>query len=198
VHLDEKVIHVGKQLCYDLNAIDKVTKYVLAHHFVVERTVDECVTFLREIKTTCNKQIWTRYLHEQHKPRRERRVITFVSDKFKPYRTAWKKLFYRTTKLTFGVPIGCKKHGLKHNNNPIERYNQDIKDQIKTKRHFGNTKGAQDFLDLRRILKNLINPHQGLGGRTPAEAAGIDLHLSRRRLFDLIRQRSQEMHHSLR
>ena len=72
-------------------------------------------------------------------------------------------------------------------NNPIEKYNQDIKDQIKTKRHFGSFEGAQNFLDLRHVIKNFINPHQGINGKTPAEAAGIQLRLKRNKLLNLIK-----------
>lgn len=175
------------KLWYDLNAIDKETKYILAHSFVDERTLINCVAWLQQLKRTCYGQMLARYWQERHKPAKKRKVITFVSDRFVNYRTAWRKLFFRVTKLTFGVPIGCKKYGLKYNNNPIERYNQDIKDQTITKRHFGSGDGARAFLDLRRIIKNFINPHQQLKGRTPAEAAEIDLPLGRSRLLNLIK-----------
>ena len=81
------------------------------------------------------------------------------------------------------IPV---KYGLEHNNNPIEKYNQDIKDQIKTKRHFGSFEGAKDFLDLRHIIKNFVNSHQSLKGKTPAEAAEIMLDLRRDKLKNLI------------
>ena len=174
------------KLWYDLNAIDKETKYILAHSFVDERTLINCVAWLQQLKRTCYGQMLERYLQERHKRVKERHLITFVSDKFATYRSAWSKLFSRVTKLTFGVPIGCKKHGLRYNNNPIERYNQDIKDQIHTKRHFGSGDGARAFLDLRRTIKNFVNPHQGLKGMTPAGRAGIHLPLGRQRLLNLI------------
>jgi len=178
-------------LCYDLNAIDSKTKYVLAHSFVDERTQEKCVSFLQQIKITCYKQILEIYNKEKIKQKEKRELITFVSDKFENYKSAWRKLFYRVSKLVFGVPIACKKYGLEHNNNPIERYNQDIKDQIKTKRHFGSFDGAEEFLNLRRIIKNFVNPHQGLKGKTPAEAAEIDFKLGRNKLLNLIKYRAK-------
>jgi len=150
---------VRKELWYDLNAIDKKTKYVLAHSLVDERTLDNYVAWLQQIKRTCYGQMLERHRHERHKRVKERHLITFVSDRFATYRSAWWKLFSHVTKLTFGVPIGCKKHGLRYNNNPIERYNQDIKHHILTKRHFGSGEGVRAFLDLRRIVKNFVNPH---------------------------------------
>jgi|SRR3989344_1929853 len=184
--MDEKIIHVGKQLWYDLNAVDSKTKYAVAHLFVEKRTLEQCKEFLKQIKVTCYAQILERYPQEKAKPKEKRKLITFVSDGFVNYRTAWRGLFGRVSTLAFGVPIASRKHGLKHNNNAIERYNQDIKDQVKTKRHFGSAAGAEEFLNLRRIVKNFINPHQGLKGKTPAEAAEIDLQLGRQKLLALI------------
>ena len=96
------------------------------------------------------------------------------------------------------MPIACKKYGLKHNNNPIERYNGDIKDRTKTMRDFGSHDGAEIFLNMRRIIHNFINPHMWLNGKTPAEAAGVDLNLGRRKLLNLITIRAKKTHHSLR
>ena len=133
---------------YDINSIDGKTKYVLAHTFMKSRTEKKCREHFKQIKTTCQKQIRERYEKEKIKPKKKRKLITFVSDKFENYKTGAKCYFYRQAKIVFGVPIACKKYGLAHNNNPIEKYNQDIKDQIKTKRHFGSFEGAENFLDL--------------------------------------------------
>ena len=125
-------------------------------------------------------------------------MIIFVCDKFGNYKAAFDKLFYRVAKLRFGIPIKAKKNGLKHNNNHIERYNQDIKDRIKTMRNFGSNKGAEYFLNLKHIIHNFVNPHMQINGKTPAEAAEIDLNLGRRKLLNLIRRCSKNKHHSLR
>ncbi|MBI3190311.1 transposase, partial [archaeon] len=78
-------------------------------------------------------------------------------------------------------------YGLKHNNNPIERYNGDIKDRTKTMRDFRSHEGARIFLDMKRTVHNFENPHRSLKGKTPAEAADIDLKLGRRKLLNLIK-----------
>ena len=191
MHLDEKFVKVKKEDCYDLNAIDSKTKYVLAHLFVEKRTIWKCIEFLRQIKITCYKQMLEKYNQEKNKPKNKRKLIIFVCDKFENYRTAFNKLFYRVAKLRFGIPIKAKKNGLKHNNNHIERYNQEIKDRIKTMRNFGSYKGAEYFLNLRHIIHNFVNPHMQLNGSTPAEAAGIDLKLGRRKLLNLIKYRAK-------
>ena len=170
-----------------MNAIDSKTKYVLAHLFVEKRTIKKCVEFLRQIKITCYEQILAVYKKEKHKPKRKRKLIIFVCDKFANYKNAFNKLFFYVAKLRFGVPIKAKKNGLKHNNNHIERYNQDIKDRIKTMRGFFSSRRAEYFLNLKHIIHNFVNPHMQLKGKTPAEAAEVDLKLGRRKLYNIIK-----------
>jgi len=189
----------GKKDHYDLNCIDSKTKYITAHLFVAKRTKKRCILFLSQIKKTCHGQILEIYKKEKHKKAKDKELITFVSDKFGNYKTAWSKQFSRVTKLVFGVPIACHKYGLEHNNNAIERENGNIKDRIKTMRGgFENFGGAEAFLNLRHIIHNFVKPHQGIKGRTPAEEAEIDLELGREKLLKLIQIRAQEKHHSLR
>ncbi len=187
IHYDEKYIHVGKGHGYDLNAIASKSKYIHAHLYAKERNLEACVKFLRQIKITCYEQMQKIYNKEKHKPMKKRKLITFVSDKFENYRNAFNKLFYRVCNLRFGVPIACRKYGLKHNNNCIERYNGDIEDRTKTMRDFGSDEGAEHFLNLRHIIHNFVNPHMGLKGKTPAEEAEVDLNLGRNKLLKLIR-----------
>lgn len=173
---------------YDLNCIDHKTKYITAHLFVEKRTKKKCIEFLGQIKKTCYEQILEIYKIEKKKPRDKRKLITFVSDKFGNYKSAWSNLFSRVTKITFGVPIACHKYGLEHNNNAIERYNGDLKSRIKIMRGgFRSDDGARAFLNLKRVIHNFVNPHQGLKGKTPAEAAEIKIPLGRNKLLDLIK-----------
>jgi transposase-like protein len=173
-----------------LNAIDHKTKYVLAHLFVWKRSVYNCTIFLRQIKNTSYKQILCRYYGKNK--------VVFVCDKFQPYKRAFTKLFLHVAKLIFGIPIKAKRAGLKHNNNHIERYNQDINDRIKVMRNFGSSDGAAHFLNLKTIVHNFINPHMQLKGLTPAEATDIDLHLGRKKFINLIKHKGRQIHHSLR
>ncbi len=63
---------------------------------------------------------------------------------------------------------------------------------------FGSFEGAESFLDLRHLIHNFVNPHQGLKGMTPAKIAEIDLKLGRNKLLKLIRKRAEKIHHSRR
>lgn len=115
-------------------------------------------------------------------------MIELTCDKFASYKSAFMKLFNRVCKLNFGISIAYQKHGVKHNNNPIERYNGKSKDRIKSIRSgFKSFEGAKAFMDLRRTIHNFVNPHQQLNGKTPAEMAEIKLKLGRMKLLKLIK-----------
>lgn len=156
--------------------------------FVGKRTKQKCYEFLKQIKDSCYKQILRKYNQEKHKKVKDRNLIEFTCDKFANYGSAFSRLFYRIANLSFGVPIACIKYGLKHNNNPIERYNGKIKDRIKNIRSgFKSFDDAKCFMNLRRIIHNFVNPNQQLQGKTPAEMAEINLKLGRNKLLNLIR-----------
>lgn len=127
------------------------------------------------------------YKNELKKPAAERKLIVFVSDKFWNYKAAWKKLFYRITKLRFGVPIACKKFGLKHNNNSVERHNRELSRRFDALNVFQTHEGAASTSALCKILHNYVNPHTMLHGKTPAQCAELILPLGTNRLLDIIK-----------
>ena len=169
-----------------MNCIDNKTKFLTAHLFVDKRDLENCKKFLSQIKKNCYNQILGKYYLKKLTGIDNR--IIFVSDGFENYRNAFNKLFYRVCRLKFGVPIACKKFGLEHNNNPIERYNGKLKDRMNARRgEFKSFSYAEAFMNLQRIIHNFVNPHQQLEGKTPAEIAEIKLELGRNKLLDLIR-----------
>jgi transposase-like protein len=119
--------------------------------------------------------------------RHKLRLIKFVCDKFSNYYYAWKRILAKITTMDAGVPIACKKYGLKHNNNPIERYNKEINRRMDSIDVFQTFEGAKEFFGLRTIINNYVNSHDSLKGKTPAEAAGINLELGQNKLLNLIR-----------
>jgi len=156
--------------------------------FVDKRTKQKCYEFLKQIKDSCYKQILEIYKKEKHKKVKDKKLIEFTCDKFVNYKSAFMKLFNRVCKLNFGISIAYQKHGVKHNNNAIERYNGKTKDRIKSIRSsFKSFEGAQNFMNLRRIIYNFVNPHQELNEKTPAEVAGINLRLGRNKILSLIK-----------
>ena len=187
IHFDEKYTRVKNHWEYRLSAIDSKTKFVLAELVVKTRTLKTCLAFLRQIKNWCYIQMIEQYKKEKKKPAKKRRLFLFVSDKFGNYKAAWKKLFYRVTKLHFGVPIACKKHGMKHNNNSVERHNRELSRRFDALNVFQTHLGAESTSALCKILHNYINPHTTLRGKTPAEAAELTLPLGENKLLNLIK-----------
>ena len=171
-----------------MNAIDCKTKFVLAHLFVEKRTKQKCCEFLKQIKDSCYGQLISVFEKEKYKKVEDRKLIEFVCDGFENYKSAFNKNFYRIAKLTFGVPIACKKYNLEYNNNPIERYNGKIKDRMNGMRKgFSSLEGAESFMNLQCVIHNFINPHQELNEKTPAEMAEVFLSLGRNKILGLAR-----------
>lgn len=71
-------------------------------------------------------------------------------------------------------------------NRPIERYHNELREKTKTMRGLGNDESAQKYADAYATYHNFAREHTGLDGKTPAEAAKIDLELGHNRIKDLI------------
>lgn len=177
---------VGKCCVHDINTIDSKTKFVVEEELMEQRSKKRIDQYFKRIKNNIYDQLLERFNKEKHKPAKKRKIISFIQDGFKNYKSGSTKYFYRVCKIVAGVPIACKKYGLEHNNNAIERYNQDIKDRYKTTRHWGSFPSAKKLLKMRQIIHNFVNPHQELDGKTPAEAAEIKYKLGKNRLLSLV------------
>ena len=71
--------------------------------------------------------------------KKEGKKFNFTSDKLEHNRKGFTKFFGNVATLNFGVPIKCKKYGLKRNNNCIERDYQYSRTLEK------NSRGHKDF-----------------------------------------------------
>jgi transposase-like protein len=83
------------------------------------------------------------------------------------------------------------------NNNRIERFNGTVKERVKVMRGLHNPQAAAVFADGFADYYNFIRPNLALGGRTPAEKAGV-VRLQGNRWMALIRHSSRHhrrMHH---
>jgi transposase InsO family protein len=58
-------------------------------------------------------------------------------------------------------------------NNKMERLNGEIRDREKTMR--GLKRRRTPILQDYQLFHNYIRPHEGLNGKTPAEACGIEI-----------------------
>ena len=84
------------------------------------------------------------------------------------------------------MPIACKKYGLKHNNNPVERHNRELSRRFDALNVFQTHEGAVSTSALCKTLHNYVNSHTMLGEKTPAEAAELILPLGTNKLLNLI------------
>lgn len=129
--------------------------------------------------------------YDQFKERKEKgKPIKFISDKLAHYKKGFNKTFRKVAELVHGVPIACKKYGLKHNNNCAERDNERIKQRYKVMRSFGDLKSANEILDFLDIFYNFLDEmklEKEKRYRTPAQRAGIKLKFRRFKLLKLIR-----------
>ena len=95
---------------------------------------------------------------------------TIKTDGLPAYHNAYKKEF-RTLKKPRTEHINAIKLRGDMNNNKMERMNGEIRDREKTMR--GLKKDNTPILTGYQIFHNYIRPHEGLDGKTPAEACGI-------------------------
>jgi len=98
---------------------------------------------------------------------------TLITDGLPAYHDAYKKEFWTLKKETRTEHI---KHIIiqrDRNNNKMERLNGEIRDREKTMR--GLKKKETPIITGYQIFHNYIRPHEGLNGKTPAEACNIKI-----------------------
>ncbi len=73
------------------------------------------------------------------------------------------------------------------NNNRMERYHSTFKsDRVRPAREIKTTDTA--ILDGQRIYYDYLRPHSSLEGKTPSQAAGLDLNLGKNKWESLIKK----------
>ncbi|MCL6578916.1 MAG: IS6 family transposase [Candidatus Bathyarchaeota archaeon] len=92
---------------------------------------------------------------------------TLITDGLQSYSVACEQAFDGTKHVRYVTFKGDK------NNNRMERMNGEIRDREKTMR--GLKKRRIPILMGYQIFHNYIRPHEGLDGKTPAEACGIKI-----------------------
>lgn len=183
IHVDEVVVKVKGRNCYVLHAVDSRTKYCLESSLERRRDTEVYERFFKRLKRCLSGQIRAHFKREREKPLKLRRLVTFVSDKLGAIKRAFNRHLYRIARLIHGVPIACKRFGLRFNNNPVERRNQDVKQRCKVMRGFKSLKSARAFM---RLYTSIYNFVRHATRETPAHRARVWPGLGRNRLADLI------------
>lgn len=109
-----------------------------------------------------------------------------VTDGLQSYHGAFNKVFYDHHHSSVHV----KADGLKArtNNNKVERLHNTVRERQKVMRGLQNDDTATEFNNGFKAFYNHIRPHMALDGKTPAQAAGIDLKLGRNRWMGMIQK----------
>jgi len=101
----------------------------------------------------------------------ENKPMTLITDGLQAYHDAYKKEFWTTRKETRTEHIRqITIRGVTHNNK-MERFNGEVRDREKVMR--GLKKTDTPIITGYQIFHNYLRPHEGLNGKTPAEACGI-------------------------
>ena len=115
----------------------------------------------------------TRKLLQMSKQLTGKKPKTFITDGLQSYHDAYKKEFWTQKKETRTEHIRHIKLSGNMHNNKMERMNGEIRDREKTMR--GLKTKETPILSGYQIFHNYFRSHEGLGGKTPAEACGIKI-----------------------
>ena len=144
-----------------------------------------------------------RFYNQFLEAKKRGKKFNFTSDMLAHYKKGFTKFFSRVATLTHGVPIKCKKHGLKRNNNCIERDHQYSRKLEKNARGNKDIEGISllydigddyyNYIDTQRLMKWCKKTKKWIPKektwRTPAERAKIKLKLGERfQLLELIKR----------
>ncbi len=163
VHTDEmKVKTKMSDWLWCWNSIDSETKFLLASTVTKKKYLSDAKLHLRQVKETL--------------PQKPAYIFT---DGLPVYRKGIKKAFNPTkgaqklaieTKHIFNVGLQSRQ-----SNNKIERLHGSQRERLKVMRGVNNKKALESKMESWKTYYNFVRPHEALGGKTPAEASGINV-----------------------
>jgi transposase-like protein/predicted RNA-binding Zn-ribbon protein involved in translation (DUF1610 family) len=148
---DELYIKVKGDMKYLFAMMDDETRFWIAQEVAETKEKHDARTLFFRAKRLMGKQ-----------PK------TLITDGLPSYSVACEQVFDQAThirKITFDGKV--------HNNNKMERMNGEIRDREKTMR--GLKRKRTPILQGYQIYHNYIRQHESLGGKTPADACGIEI-----------------------
>lgn len=109
-----------------------------------------------------------------------------ITDGLQSYHKAFNKEFYAHHQESEHVVA----EGLmaRSNNNKVERLHNTVRERVKVMRGLHNDRSAAVFSEGFKTYYNYIRPNQTLGGKTPAEVAGVDLKLGVNKWLALVKR----------
>jgi transposase-like protein len=152
---DELWIKVKGDLKYLFAMIDDETRYWIAQEVAESKYKHDARNLLRMSKEIGGKV-----------------PTALITDGLPAYHDAFNKEF-RSVRNPKPAHINTIKLQGDMNNNKMERFNGEVRDRTKVLR--GLKTNETPVLAGYQVYHNFIKPHEGLNGRTPAEACGIEV-----------------------
>ena len=148
---DELFVKVGGHQMYLWNVMDRKTRYVLAAHLSAKRDRAGAIKVMEKALAAA-----------------EGPPKTITTDGLVAYVEAIETVLPKSTKHIKGAGIRSEV-----NNNLSERLQGTLRSRTKTQRGLESIRTGQDYVDGYVLDYNHFKDHEALGGRTPAEAAGV-------------------------
>lgn len=166
-HADEMKVKTKRdQWTWLWHVIDGETRYMIANLITKKREVADARGVLHDARVHAND-----------------RPELLVTDGLQSYNDAFSQEIYTTRHDSEHV----QSPGIRSKaNNKIECLHNTVREREKVMRGFHSKTTAARFNSGFKAYYNHIRPHQALHGQTPAQAAGIDLHLDRNRWQSII------------
>lgn len=166
-HADETKVNIRGQWVWLWHLMDGDTRFLLANHVSQGRNINDAREAFQEAKAVAKV---------------EPRVL--LTDGLGSYASAARHEFPDAVHVA-GVGLQGRL-----NNNRMERYHSTFKgERVRPARGIKTSNTA--ILDGQRIYYNHLREHQTLG-KTPAQAAGLDLNLGKNKWESLIKKASED------
>jgi len=157
-HEDETMLQCEGRSIWFWEMIDEDTKFMVASHLSGTRTFEDTVAIFRKG-------------FDQSKVRPK---AVFV-DGSHVYHRAFNKVFYTMRKDTRPELVQRVGVRTRETNNIVERLHGTLKDRTKPMRGLKSYDSTKLLLEGYSVHYNCVRPHQTLGGKTPAQAARMDV-----------------------
>jgi transposase-like protein len=160
-HVDETVIKIKGENKWFWEIIDKETRFMVAGRLSDKRTIKDCTKLFREAKK-----------------RAVRKPQVVYADGCYSYKKGFNKTLWdhhKSCKLVQKVGLNGRV-----NQNVIERLHGTLKDMLRARRGMDQSVKTGAMLKGWFVHYNFLRPHSALGGKTPAEVAGIEVDTTNR------------------
>ena len=153
---DEVFVKIRGNLKYVFALMDDETRYLIAHEVADRKEGHDASSLFAKGKQVAGT-----------KPK------VLITDGLPSYEEAYRKEFWEIDRQKRTLHIRHIRLQGDKNNNKMERLNGEIRDREKVMR--GLKKPNTPILKGYEIFHNYLRPHEGLEGKTPSEACGIEI-----------------------